>query len=115
MCPDFAKQVAEIEYGLRPPVISVGNLEARRDFSDVRDIVRAYELALEHSLVGVPVNVASGRSHAIQEVLDSFLQLSQVPIDVQRDPERLRPSDVPVMLGDASLLHKQFSAFLHNW
>lgn len=107
VCPDFAKQITEIEQEKREPVMSVGNLEARRDFLDVRDVVRAYHLALEHCPVGSPVNVASGKAWSIQQVLDILLQFSQVPIEVRQDPERLRPSDVTLMLGDYSLLHKQ--------
>lgn len=107
VCPDFAKQIAEIERGLREPVMFVGNLEARRDFSDVRDIIRAYYMALERCPVGIPVNIASGKAWSIQNILDTLLQLSSVPIDIRHDPERLRPSDVPLMLGDYSLLHQQ--------
>ena len=106
VCSDFAKQVAEIEKGLREPIMSVGNLEARRDFLDVRDVVRAYYLALEKSPIGTPMNVASGKAWSIQEVLDILLKHSRVPIEVRQDPNRLRPSDVPLMLGDASLLHQ---------
>ena len=106
VCSDFAKQIAEIEQGKREPVISVGNLEARRDFSDVRDIVRAYHLALEKCPVGAPVNIASGKAWAIQNVLETLLQFSKVPIEVRQDPDRLRPSDVPLMLGDYSLLQE---------
>ena len=106
VCSDFAKQVAEIEKGLREPVMSVGNLEALRDFSDVRDIVRAYQLALEQGPIGTPMNVASGKAWAIQEVLDILLQHSRVPVEVRQNPDRLRPSDVPLMLGDSSLLRQ---------
>jgi GDP-4-dehydro-6-deoxy-D-mannose reductase len=102
VCPDFAHQIAEIEHGLRPPVMSVGNLDARRDFCDVRDIVRAYHLAIEKCPVGVPLNIASGRAWSIQNVLDILLQLSTVSIQVQKDPSRLRPADVSLMLGDAA-------------
>ncbi len=107
VCPDFAKQIAEIEKGQREPVISVGNLEARRDFLDVRDVVRAYHLAIKSCPVGVPVNIASGKARSIQQVLDTLLQFSTVPIEVRQDPDRLRPSDMPLMLGDSSRLHQQ--------
>ncbi len=106
VCSDFAKQVAEIEKGLKEPVMSVGNLEARRDFSDVRDVVRAYHLALEHAPIGTPMNVASGKALAVQEMLDILLKQSRVPVEVRQNPDRLRPSDVPLMLGDASLLRR---------
>jgi GDP-4-dehydro-6-deoxy-D-mannose reductase len=104
VCPDFAKQVAEIEKGIREPVMSVGNLEAQRDFSDVHDIVRAYHLAMEHCPIGTPVNVASGKAWPVQYVLETLLKHSNVPIEVRQNPNRLRPSDVPLMLGDYSLL-----------
>jgi GDP-4-dehydro-6-deoxy-D-mannose reductase len=107
VCPDFAKQIAEIEKGLKKPVISVGNLEARRDFSDVRDVVRAYHLVLEQCPIGTPINVASGKAWRVRDVLDTLLQFSKVPIEVRQDPDRLRPSDVPLMLGDYTLLHQK--------
>ncbi|MDY0094817.1 MAG: GDP-mannose 4,6-dehydratase [Candidatus Vecturithrix sp.] len=107
VCPDFAKQIAAIEQGKREAVISVGNLEARRDFSDVRDVVRAYHLALETCAPGMPVNVASGNAWSIQQMLDMLLQFSTVPIEIRQDPQRLRPSDVPLMLGDYTRLHRQ--------
>ncbi|MCP4403310.1 MAG: GDP-mannose 4,6-dehydratase [bacterium] len=106
VCSDFAKQVAEIEKGLKEPVMSVGNLEARRDFSDVRDVVRAYHLALEHAPIGTPMNVASGKALAVQEMLDILLKQSRVSVEMRQNPDRLRPSDVPLMLGDASLLRR---------
>ena len=109
VCPDFARQIAEIERGVREPVISVGNLEARRDFCDVRDIVRAYHLAIEECPVGTPMNIASGRAWSIQHVLDTLLQFSTVPIEVRQDPDRLRPSDVPLMLGDATRFYQHTS------
>lgn len=110
VCPDFAKQIAEIEKGTREPVMSVGNLEAERDFSDVRDIVRAYHLAIERCPIGTPVNVASGKAWPVQQVLDTLLKHSSVPIEVRQNPNRLRPSDISLMLGDYSLLH-QYTAW----
>jgi GDP-4-dehydro-6-deoxy-D-mannose reductase len=102
VCSDFAKQIVSIEYGLQEPVIHVGNLEARRDFTDVRDMVRAYWLALEHCEPGEVYNIASGTAYRIQEVLDKLLSMSRVEIEVRQDPERMRPSDVPILLGDNS-------------
>ena len=102
VCSDFSKQIAEIEAGNREPVMHVGNLEAKRDFTDVRDMVRAYWLALEHCEGGEAYNLASGRTWAIQEVLDMLLSMSSVEIEVREDPARMRPSDVPLLLGDAS-------------
>ncbi len=98
--PAFARQIAEAEAGRREPVILVGNLESRRDFTDVRDVVRAYWLALEHGVPGEAYNVCAGQAHTIQEVLDTLLSLATVPITVQQDPRRMRPSDVPLVLGD---------------
>lgn len=100
---NFARQVAEIEAGRREPVILVGNLKARRDYTDVRDIVRGYWLLLEKGQVGEVYNLCSGKAWAIQQVLDFLLAESRVrPIAVREDPTRLRPSDVPVLVGDAS-------------
>ncbi len=98
----FAKQVAEVEAGRRPPVLHCGNLEARRDFTDVRDMVRAYWLALEHGEPGEVYVIASGRSYSIREVLEMVLGMAAVPIRVEVDPERLRPSDVPILEGNAA-------------
>jgi GDP-4-dehydro-6-deoxy-D-mannose reductase len=105
---NFAKQVAEVEAGLREPVIHVGNLKARRDYTDVRDIVRGYWLLLEHGEPGDVYNLCCGRSWAIQEILDFFLRQARVPeIEVREDPARLRPSDVPHLLGDASKIRTE--------
>lgn len=102
ICSNFAKQIAEIEKGKRDPVIYVGNLEAKRDFSDVRDIVRAYWLCLEKGEEGEVYNIGSGKTRKMQEVLDTLLSMSKVDVKVEADPQRLRPSDVPVLLSDSS-------------
>lgn len=99
---NFAKQIAEIEKKLRDPVIYFGNLEAQRDFTDVRDMVRAYLLAVEKCDPGKPYNICSGKVWKIQEVLDKLLALSDVKIISKQDPERVRPSDVLVLVGDYS-------------
>lgn len=104
---NFAKQIAEIEKGLRPPVVSVGNLQAKRDFTDVRDVVNAYWLALHHAEPGEAYNIASGSCITIQELLDRLLALSTVSIEVVQDPSRMRPSDVEILLGDASRFQHQ--------
>ncbi|MGI8856415.1 MAG: GDP-mannose 4,6-dehydratase [Thermomicrobiales bacterium] len=101
----FARQIVEVEQGVRQTV-SVGNLEAARDFTDVRDVVRAYGLLLEHGARGGIYNIGSGTAIPIGEVLEMLCRLAQVPIAVERDPERLRPSDVPVMMGDTTLLRQ---------
>lgn len=98
----FAKQIAEAEAGLRPPIINVGNLEAKRDYTDARDIVRAYELALEHCEPGEVYNIGSGDVWSIQKVLDTLLGFSNLTFEVRPDPARMRPSDVPVLFADAS-------------
>jgi GDP-4-dehydro-6-deoxy-D-mannose reductase len=102
VCSDFAKQIADIVKGRRPPVVRVGNLDARRDFTDVRDIVRAYWLALEKGEPGEVYNLCSGRAWTIREMLDMLLAMSKTKIKVEQDEARMRPSDVPVLLGDAT-------------
>jgi len=99
---NFARQIAMIEAGLNEPVMRVGNLDAVRDFTDVRDMVRAYWLAAERGEPGEVYNIASGRGITIRDMLDKLLGMSTVAVDVQTDPARLRPSDVEVLLGDAS-------------
>jgi GDP-4-dehydro-6-deoxy-D-mannose reductase len=103
---DFAKQVADIEKGLLPPVVHVGNLEARRDFTDVRDMVRGYWLALEKGAPGEVYNLCSGKDYSIRQVLDLLLGMSKTKIEVRQDAARLRPSDVPILLGDCSKFHQ---------
>jgi len=103
----FAKQVAEIEAGQREPVVYVGDLEPRRDYSDVRDIVRGYWLVLQHGEPGEVYNLCSGRSWSIRRVLDFLLARSTVKgIAVKVDPLQLRPSDVMVLEGDPSKIEK---------
>ncbi len=104
---NFAKQVAEIEIGAREPVLHVGNLEAERDFVDVRDMVRAYYLALERGEPGQVYNIGSGQPRSIRDMLDLLLATSRVPIRVQQDPDRLRPSDTPVLYCSAAKFHAQ--------
>jgi GDP-4-dehydro-6-deoxy-D-mannose reductase len=99
---NFARQIAEVEKGLKKPVIHVGNLDAIRDFTDVRDTVRGYWLSLEKGEPGEVYNIASGKGYTIREVLEILLGFTDVKIKVERDPERMRPSDVPVLIGDSS-------------
>ena len=103
----FAKQIAEIEAGHRPPVLQVGNLSAKRDFTDVRDMVRAYHLALEKGVAGEAYNIGSGHPVAISRIVDLLLVASPVPIEVRPDPSRLRLSDAPVTCCDAAKLRAQ--------
>ncbi|AFC30364.1 NAD-dependent epimerase/dehydratase [Paenibacillus mucilaginosus 3016] len=93
---NFSKQIAEIEKGIKPPVIHVGNLQAKRDFTDVRDIVRGYWLALEKGDPGDDYNIASNTCWTIEEMLNLLLSYSKVEVQVQEDPARLRPSDVEI-------------------
>jgi GDP-4-dehydro-6-deoxy-D-mannose reductase len=102
---DFAKQIARIEAGLQDAVMEVGNLAAERDFSDVRDVVRAYYLLMQQGIPGEVYNVASGKAHSIQELLDILLRYSQMAIHVHQDPTRMLPIDVLVVRGDASRLY----------
>jgi GDP-4-dehydro-6-deoxy-D-mannose reductase len=100
---NFCKQIAAIEQGCQQPVISVGNLEARRDFSDVRDIVRAYWLALERGRPGQVYNICSGSVLSIRQLLDALLPLSTVKdIQIEPHPDRMRPSDVLRLQGDCT-------------
>lgn len=103
---DFALQIAAIEKGEREPVMLVGNLEAQRDFTDVRDVVRAYRLLMERGGLGEVYHVASGKAVSIAEILQKLLVLSRVKIEVKQDPERLRASDVPVLVGDYGKLNR---------
>jgi GDP-4-dehydro-6-deoxy-D-mannose reductase len=100
----FARQIAEIEAGLRPPVLHVGNLDAIRDFTDVRDVVRAYWSLLQEGAPGEVYNVCSGRGRSIRELLDTLLGLCRVKVEVAVDPARLRPSDLPVLVGNPARL-----------
>ena len=99
---NFARQVARIELGLAEPVIRVGNLDAVRDFTDVRDMVRAYWLAVTRGKPGEVYNIATGRGQTIREMLDRLLALARVEVKVETDPARLRPSDVEILIGDSS-------------
>jgi GDP-4-dehydro-6-deoxy-D-mannose reductase len=103
----FAHQIAEIEANLREPVIMVGNLEARRDFMDVRDTVRAYRIIMEKGKAGASYNVCSGQAHAISELLDLLLEMSGMDIRVEHDACRQRPSDIPLLLGDNTRLRRE--------
>jgi len=104
---NFCKQVAEIEKGKREPVVYVGNLSAVRDFTDVRDVVRAYYLALTKGKPGEVYNIARGKGYQIKEVLDIIISFSKVKIKVEVDPKRLRPSDVMLLIGDATKIKNE--------
>lgn len=102
ICSNFARQIAAIEKGKKDPVIHVGNLDAKRDFTDVRDTVRAYWLSLEKCKLGDVYNIGRGDTISMKEVLDKLLSFSEVKVVVKVDPQRLRPSDVPILLSDPS-------------
>ena len=102
---NFAKQVATIEAGKSDPVIKVGNLDAVRDFTDVRDMVRGYVLATEKGKPGEVYNLASGKAITIRALLDKLIAMAKVEVRVETDPARLRPSDVEVLIGDYSKFH----------
>ena len=96
----FAAQIAKIEAGMQEPILKVGNLSARRDITDVRDVAAAYEALLTRGVAGAAYNVGSGRSYEIRALLDQLVALSSVPITVEVDPARLRPVDVPDVVCD---------------
>ena len=96
----FARQLAEIEGGLRPPMVTVGNLDAVRDFTDVRDVLRAYWLLLERGEAGEAYNVCSGRGVRIGDLLDLLIRLSGLDIEVRVDPQKVRRAEIPEVVGD---------------
>lgn len=105
--PSFARQIAEIEKGKKEPVIIVGNLSARRDISDVRDVVQAYRLLAEKGRPGETYNVSSGLAVSMEDALNRMLQMSRVTIRTQTDPALMRPADVPLLWGDPSKLKSE--------
>ena len=104
---NFAHQIAEIEAGRREPIVRVGNLSAKRDFSDVRDVARAYFLVATRGTPGEVYNVCSGHAVTIGDMLNTLLAGARVEVDVQEDPDRLRPSDVMVLQGDGSKIQRE--------
>jgi len=103
----FARQIARIEAGLEPADILVGNLDARRDMTDVRDVVEAYNLMMAAAPAGRPFNICSGRAWKVGDLLEELLHSARVAIKVKVDQSRLRPSDVPVIQGDASRIRSE--------
>jgi len=103
---DFCKQVAEIESGLREPVMMVGNLAALRDFTDVRDVVKAYPKLILNGLPGDTYNVGSGKARAIRDILDIILSRSTTDIKVEIDQNKIRPVDVPIIEADITKLNE---------
>lgn len=103
---NFAKQVAEMEAGLRETKLCVGNLEAQRDFTDVRDMVRGYVLALEQGIPGEVYNLGSGQPRSIQSLVETYQWLARVPFEIEYDPQRGRPSDTPISYCDTTKMRK---------
>lgn len=102
--PAFAKQIADIANGSAPSVLHVGNLDARRDVSDVRDVVRAYRLLAERGESGTAYNVCSGTSVPMRSIVDDLARIAGVELTIEVDPDRLRPSDTPDLVGDNTRL-----------
>src|SRR5690606_2455666 len=100
----FARQVAEAEAGKTEPGLLVGNLEAQRDFLDVRDVVRAYRLVADAGEPGEVYNIASGRPRSIASIVERLAAMATIPLEVRQDPARMRPADTPVIYGDATKL-----------
>ena len=107
VCSDFAKQIVEIEKDSRDPTIYVGSLETKRDFADVRDMVRGYWLALEEGIAGEIYNICSDKGYRIGEILDILWGMTGNHVKVKKDRARMRPSDVPVLVGDSTKFRKQ--------
>ncbi len=103
---DFCRQVAEIELGMREPVMKVGNLAAERDFTDVRDVVKAYVKLVALGEAGETYNVGSGRARAIRDILDLIISRSHAQIRVETDPNKLRPVDVPIIEADITKINR---------
>lgn len=102
---DFCRQIADIEKGEKSPVMTVGNLSAMRDFTDVRDIVRGYRLLAEKGKSGGIYNIGSGKAVSIQYILDTALSFSTVEIAVERDEKRMRASDIPIIEADTTKIY----------
>ena len=102
---DFCKQVVEIEKGLREPVMKVGNLAAKRDFTDVRDVVKAYIKLIQTGIPGETYNVGSGNAREIRQILNLIISMSDATIQVETDPNKIRPVDVPIIEADISKIN----------
>lgn len=103
---NFAKQIAEIEVGRRDPVVKVGNLDAVRDWTDVRDTVKAYWYLISSGTPGEVYNICSGIGVRVGDMLSNLLDIAKVSIDIEKDTSRMRPSDVPILIGDSSKLNE---------
>lgn len=104
VCSDFARQIAWVAAGKREGAIRVGNIQTKRDFTDVRDVVRAYWSLLNHSKSGV-YNVCSGRPVAVAEILNAFIRIANINVDILTEGDRLRSYDIPIVYGSNEKLH----------
>jgi len=109
VCSDWALQIARIEKGLADPVIKVGNLRVKRDFTDVREVVKAYSLLMKKGRRGEIYNVCSGKAVSLREILDILLSFSPQKIKVQVDSSKLRKADIPLLLGSNQKIREQTS------
>ncbi len=109
VCSDWASQIARIEKGMSPPIIKVGNIEAERDFIDVRDVVKAYFSLVTKGRTGHVYNVSSGKAISLTKVLDTLLGHSTVQIDVKTDKTKIRKVDIPVLVGDNRKIREEIS------
>ncbi len=107
VAPSFAKQIVEIERGQREPVLFLGNMAAQRDFTDVRDMVRAYILAIQKGEPGEVYNIGTGTARSVRELLDIMLAHTPIKIAEEIDPAKIRPSDTPISYADPSKFKRQ--------
>ena len=109
LLPTLVEQIARIEAGRAPPVLKLGNLDTIRDFSDVRDVVRAYPPLLERGQTGEVYNLASGVGTSVRELAERVMSSSKVPVGLEVEPSRVRGTDIPFLVGDASRLRETTS------
>jgi GDP-4-dehydro-6-deoxy-D-mannose reductase len=102
----FAKQLAEMERELCPPVLKVGNIDVTRDFMDVRDVVRAYGGLLRKGVIGEIYNVCSGRGYVLADLVNELVKICLVPVEIEIDPARFRASELPRVVGNAERIHR---------
>jgi GDP-4-dehydro-6-deoxy-D-mannose reductase len=105
--PDFASQLAKISSGELEPLVKVGNLQAERDFTDVRDIVRAYRLLAESGSPGQPYVICSGTSVSIQHILDTLIKISGIEVEIVKDPDLYRSLETPIIYGNNAKIYRE--------
>ena len=101
---NFCRQVAEMEAGVKQPVLYTGDISAKRDFTDVHDVVRAYVLLIQRGIAGEIYNVGSGRAISIKDILDIILSYAKIQISIEKDSSRLRPAETPIVKADITRL-----------